>query len=216
MSISKTPKDKSPLEELQTAQQSSMSSVPIAPLPDPISQNIEAIVALHTNAERDVPRHQRIVEAATTFFGRPTFLYSSLLVVALWILTNILPQSLGLPHFDVPPFDLLQLSLGIISLPMTIAILIKQDRQEKLAEQRAQLSLQLNLLSEQKIAKLISLVEELRCDLPNVENRYDAEVEVMKQAADPQVVMDVLEKTLAQGLAELQKQEASDDAQSPD
>jgi len=51
---------------------------------------------------------------------------------------------------------------------MTIAVLIKQDRQEK-AGREAQLSLQLNLLSEQKIAKLITLVEELRCDLPMLE-----------------------------------------------
>jgi len=50
---------------------------------------------------------------------------------------------------------------------MTVGVLIKQNRQEKLAEQRAQLSLQLNLA---KIAKLIALVEELRCDLPNIKS----------------------------------------------
>ena len=210
MRMSKTPNRETSLEEPQLAQRLSKTSVTIAPLPEHIGQNIEAIVALHTSAERDVPRHQRVVEAATTFFGRPAFLYSSLLVVALWMLPNVLPQSLGLPHFDPAPFDLLQLTLGIISLPMTIAVLIKQERQENLAEQRAQLSLQLNLLSEQKIAKLIALVEELRCDLPNVRNRYDPEAEEMKQAADPQVVMEALEKTLAEELAVLQKQEASE------
>lgn len=213
MTVSQTPDDESPLEESMVPHYWSKPSVAIAPLPDPIGHNIEAIVALHTSAERNVPQHQRVLEAATTFFGRPAFLYVSLLVVALWILLNVLPH-LGLPQFDPPPFDLLQLSLGVISLPITIAVLIKQDRQEKLAEQRAQLSLQLNLLSEQKIAKLIGLIEELRRDLPNVKNRYDAEAEVMKQAADPQVVMDTLEKSLAEELAELQKQEASD-GQSP-
>ena len=210
MRMRKAPNRESSLEEPQLAQHLSRTSLPIAPLPEHIGQNIEAIVALQTSAERDVPQHQRVVEAATTFFGRPTFLYSSLLVVALWMLPNVLPQGLGLPHFDPAPFDLLQLTLGIISLPMTIAVLIKQERQENLAEQRAQLSLQLNLLSEQKIAKLIALVEELRCDLPNVRNRYDPEAEEMKQAADPQVVMEALEKTLAEELAVLQKQEASD------
>lgn len=208
MSISQTPNPKSPLEELYVARHSIKTNLPIAPLPDHIAQNIEAIVALYTSAERNVPRHQRVVEAVTTFFGRPVFLYSSLLVVALWMLPNVLPH-LGLPQFDPPPFDLLQLTLGIISLPMTIAVLIKQDRQEKLAEQRAQLSLQLNLLSEQKIAKLIALFEELRCDLPDVINRYDSDAEVMKQPADPHAVMVALEETLEEELAELQKQEIS-------
>ena len=207
MSNSNTPARESPSQEQHEAHHSSSTKLPIVPLPDHIGHNIEAIVALHTSAERNLPRHQRVVEAATTFFGCPAFLYSSLLVVALWMLPNFLPQSLGLPQFDPPPFELLQLTLSIIALPMTVGVLIKQNRQEKLAEQRAQLSLQLNLLSEQKIAKLIALVEELRCDLPNVKNRYDPESEVMKQPADPQMVVEALEKTLAEELAGLQKQE---------
>jgi uncharacterized membrane protein len=208
--MSKTPNRESPLEESQLVQHLSKTSIPIAPLPDHISQNIEAIVALHTNAQRGLPRHQRVVEATTTFFSRPAFLYGILLVTALWILPNALPRRFGLRQFDPPPFYWLQGAVGFGALLVTTGVLIKQDRQEKLAEQRAQLSLQLNLLSEQKIAKLIALVEELRCDLPNVQNRFDPEAHEMKQAADPQVVMNVLEDTLAQELAELQKQEASD------
>ncbi len=54
---------------------------------------------------------------------------------------------------------------------MTTGVLIKQNRQEKLAKQRAQLSLQRNLVSQQKIAKIIALVEELHYNLPNVKER---------------------------------------------
>jgi uncharacterized membrane protein len=69
--------------------------------------------------------------------------------------------------------------------------------------------LQLHLLSEQKIAKLITLVEELRSDLPNVGDRHDPGAEAMKQAVDPHAVLDALEETLAAELAELQNSEAS-------
>ena len=58
--------------------------------------------------------------------------------------------------------------------------------------------LQLNLLSEQKIAKLISLVEELRTDLPNVKNRADLEAEIMQQAIDPQAILEVIQNSSAQ------------------
>ncbi len=54
--------------------------------------------------------------------------------------------------------------------------------------------LQLNLITEQKIAKLISLVEELRTDLPNVKNRDDEEADLMKQATDPQAILEVIHK----------------------
>ncbi|MEH2247803.1 DUF1003 domain-containing protein [Nostoc sp.] len=183
--------------------------LPTAPLPESISQNIETIIALHRRSEKNVPQHQRIVETVTVFFGRPVFLYSILLAIILWVTPNVLPRRLGVPKFEEFPFPWLQFSLTTGSLLVTTGVLIKQERQEKLAEQRAQLSLQLNLLSEQKIAKLISLLEELRQDLPNVKNRSDPEAEIMKSPTDAHAIVDLLEETLASELANFSQQEAS-------
>jgi uncharacterized membrane protein len=181
-------------------------AIPTAPLPDPIAKNIDTIVALHTRAERDVPRHQRLVETITAFCGRPAFLYSLILVISLWMLLNtlLLPR-LGVATVDPPPFEWLEWLIDFGSLLITTGVLIRQTRQDQLAEQRAQLMLQLNLLSEQKIAKLIALVEELRNDLPIVENRRDPEAEVMQQAADPHLVLDVLQENLSRELSEFQR-----------
>jgi uncharacterized membrane protein len=198
------------LEETQTAISKSKVVLPAVPLPDPLGQNIESIIALQAKAEKDLSRTQRVVEAVTAFFGRPVFLYCILLLVTLWIVLNVLPPRFSFLQFDPAPFEWLDHVLGLASLLMTTGILITQNRQEKLAEQRSQLALQLNLLSEQKIAKLIALVEELRCDLPMVKDRHDPEAEVMKQAADPHVVMEALEKTLAEDLAKLQQQDSSE------
>lgn len=197
-------------EESRGANRSGTPVLPTAPLPNHIGENIEAVVTLHASAERNVPRHQRVVEAVTTFFGRPVFLYGILIVVPFWVLFNVLPQGWGLAPLDPPPFDWLEFLIGTGSLVMTVAVLIKQNRQEKLEEQRAQLGLQMNLLSEQKIAKLIALVEELRSDLPNVKDHHDSEAEAMKQAADPQIVMNALEGRLEEELVQLQKQELAE------
>jgi hypothetical protein len=40
------------------------------------------------------------------------------------------------------------------------------------------------------------LVEELRTDLPNVSNREDLEAAIMKQATDPQAILDALQDKL--------------------
>ncbi|MBW4540265.1 MAG: DUF1003 domain-containing protein [Myxacorys chilensis ATA2-1-KO14] len=182
------------------------SILPTAPLPDPIGETIQTIIALQTKAERDVAPHQRRVELITGFFGRPAFLYGLMAAIALWLLPNLLPAAWGIPHFDPPPFEGLDKTISIVSLLMTAGVLVRQSRQEYLAEQRAQLSLQLNLLSEQKIAKVIALVEELRQDLPEVSDRYDPEAEVMQQAVDPQTVVETLEETLTVELARLQNE----------
>lgn len=161
-----------------------------------ISQNIEAIAALHAQSEQNVSRHQRIVETVTSFLGRPAFLSIIWLIVLTWVLVNLFGRHLGLPQWDAPPFYWLQGAASLSGLLMTTVVLITQNRQGKLAEQRAHLDLQVNLLAEQKIAKLIDLVEELRRDMPNVHNRHDAEAEVMKESADPHAVLSALEQVL--------------------
>jgi uncharacterized membrane protein len=173
------------------------------PLPEMVSQNIDLVVALHANEERSVSNHQRWVAKIAHFFSRPAFLYFIVLAVLVWTLPNVAPKKWKLPRFDPPPFNQLGVVLSFSSLLVTTGVLIQQARQERLAEQRAQLSLQLSLLSEQKVAKLISLVEELRRDLPNVRDRMDPEAETMQRVADPHQVLDVLQEALNEELTEI-------------
>lgn len=63
-------------------------------------------------------------------------------------------------------------------------MLIGQGLQSKLAEQRAHLDLQINLLTEQKVTKLIHLLEELRQDMPGVRDRHDPHVSELKKRTD--------------------------------
>ncbi|MEH1902787.1 MAG: DUF1003 domain-containing protein [Nostoc sp.] len=179
-------------------EKASRNQVFTAPLPDPIAKNIEAISLLHTQEVRDIPAHQRILEAIATFFGRSTFMYSLLVILALWIFGSFFDPFLP---FDLPPFSWSGQGLDAAALVISTGVLVRQTRQENFAEQRAQLMLQLNLLSEQKIAKIIALLEELRTDLPNVINRHDAEAELMQSAADPIAVLEALQKNLAEELS---------------
>ncbi|MBW4695236.1 MAG: DUF1003 domain-containing protein [Lyngbya sp. HA4199-MV5] len=176
----------------------SRQQVLTAPLPDPITRNIEAITSLHTQDVRDIPAHQRFLEAIATFFSRSTFLYSLLILLALWIVGSLFASFLP---FDVPPFRWSSQGLDAAALVISTGVLVRQTRQENFAEQRSQLMLQLNLLSEQKIAKIIALLEELRADLPEVMNRHDPEAEVMQEAADPIAVLEALQENLAQELS---------------
>jgi uncharacterized membrane protein len=179
-------------------QKTSRNQVFTAPLPDPITKNIEAVSLLHTQEVRDIPAHQRILEAIATFFGRATSLYSLLVILALWIFGSFFDRFLP---FNLPSFSWSNQGLDAAALVISTGVLVRQTRQENFAEQRAQLMLQLNLLSEQKIAKIISLLEELRTDLPDVINRHDSEAQLMQEPADPIAVLEALQKNLAQELS---------------
>jgi uncharacterized membrane protein len=54
--------------------------------------------------------------------------------------------------------------------------------------------LELAILSEQKTAKVIQLLEESRRDNPLILNRVDQEAEAMAQPADPQSVLDTIKE----------------------
>jgi uncharacterized membrane protein len=176
------------------------NSILTAPLPDPVAQNIETIAALHAQQTHKISTQQRIVEQVAEFFGRPIFLYCALAGITIWVLGDAINQA-GILPIELPTFQWLDHGLDTASFLISTGVLIRQTRQESFAEQRTQLMLQLNLVSEQKIAKIIALLEELRTDLPNVSDRYDAEAQVMQNAADPIEVLETLQESLTRELS---------------
>lgn len=97
---------------------------------------------------------------------------------------------------DQQPFSWLQGLLSLLSLLVTTSVLITQKHQEKITEQRRHLDLQVNLLVEKKVMKLIDMIDDLRKDLPNIENKQDPQVEAMKEPVDPHTVLKSLNETM--------------------
>ena len=161
---------------------------------DQISQNIEAVLAFYTREEQKISRSQRMLERVSHFIGQPVFLGFILLFVALWMLANAVLRQLGMTEFDPAPFFWLQGIVGLGALLTATAVLTRQNRLARLAEQRAHLDLKVTLLTEQKAAKLIDLLEELRRDLPNVKDRHDPEAAVLQQSMNPDLVLAALDE----------------------
>jgi len=161
---------------------------------DPHSQNIETILDFYAREEHKISRSQRILERFSGFIGQPVFLGIILLVVALWMLTNEVLRETARIEFDPAPYFWLQGIVGLGALLTATVVLIKQNRLGKLEEQRAHLDLKVTLLTEQKAAKIIDMLEELRRDLPNVRNRHDPEAAALQQSINPDQVLAALDK----------------------
>lgn len=159
---------------------------------DLVAQNVETIAAVRARAGRDASRQQRAIERVTLLIGRPTSFYVALVAVASWIALNV---ALGVGALDPPPFHWLHGTVSLVGLVTAITVLTTQIRQTRHAEERAQLDLQVNLVAEQKTAKIIALLEELRRDLPNVRDRHDPIAHAMSEAVDPEAVMSALQVT---------------------
>jgi uncharacterized membrane protein len=162
-------------------------------LPEMVIKNIQAIADRQEHHLQNSSTHQRVLDKITAVFSRSGFLYFQIIFFMTWWLCSYLSNQHILPA-DFPRFDLREEGLGVGGLLISTGVLIHQTRQEQVSEERLHLMLQLNLITEQKIAKLISLVEELRTDLPNVKNRADLEAEIMQQSIDPQAILEVLQQ----------------------
>ena len=159
-----------------------------------IGQNIAAVREFYTREEHRRSASQRHAESIGGFVGRPVFLVVILLFVSVWIGVNLALPAWDSAPFDEPPFFWLQGVVALAALLTTTVVLIKQNRVAKLGDQRAHLELKVTLLIEQKTAKLIALIEELRRDLPDVRDRHDSGAVVMRQAMSPEAVLAALDE----------------------
>jgi uncharacterized membrane protein len=79
---------------------------------------------------------------------------------------------------------------------------MSQRRKDELSELREQLTLELAIMTEQKGAKLIALMEEMRRDNPLLANRVDTEADDMSAPADPEAVLEAFQETQDPAAAE--------------
>ena len=161
---------------------------------DQTRQNIETVLDFYTREEEKISRSQRFLERISNLVGQPVFLGFILVFVAVWTVANALLRRVGMTEFDPAPFPWLQGLVGLGALLTAIVVLTKQNRLAKLAEQRAHLDLKVTLLTEEKAAKLIDLLEELRRDLPNVSDRHDPEAAALQQSMRPDLVLAALDE----------------------
>ena len=164
-------------------------------LPAHIEDTIHAIAKLHADHRQEAGTLQRSVERLTAWIGRPQFIAALTAIVVLWIGINLLLGAASVFSWDPPPFAWLQGTLGLLALYVTVLILTTQRREDQLAGYREQLTLELAILGEQKTAKIIALLEEMRRDNPNLRNRVDHEAAAMAVAADPQAVLDAIKES---------------------
>ncbi len=171
----------------------SVAETPI--LPAHIEETVQAIARLHADHYEQASPLQRAVDRMTALIGQPQFIGLLSAAVALWIACNLIAPWFGIRPWDDAPFAWLQGAIGLMALYVTVLILTTQRREDQLDGYREQLTLELAILSEQKSAKIIELLEEMRRDSPTLKNRVDREAEAMAIPADPQSVLDAIKNT---------------------
>lgn len=156
-----------------------------------LRRNIETLRQRRDDEQANATLETRIASAITGFSGSMLFVYLHLALYGSWIVAN-LGAVPGVRPWD-PTFVVLAMMASVEAIFLSTFILITQNRMSAAADRRAELDMQIGLLAEAEITKLVELVSDIaaRMDVPGA--RHD-EIEEMKRRVQPEAVLDAIEE----------------------
>lgn len=157
---------------------------------DQVEATVQQLTELHDAHRREATRAQRLANRVTESLGRPGALVIVLVLIMVWMIGNYAATRVGVAALEEAPYPELGLFVAAAALLVALLILSTQRHEQVLAERRAQLTLQIAMLSEKKLAKLVGMIDELRRSIPSAPSNRDAEAEEMAQPADPIATME--------------------------
>ena len=146
-----------------------------------VERNIDALLERQKAEERHKTFEERIADAITRFTGSMLFVYIHLILFSVWIFWNA--GVIGLKPFD-PSFVILAMFASVEAIFLSTFVLISQNRMNAQADKRADLDLQVSLLSEHEVTRLITLVTAIAKKM-DIEDAYNPEIEELSKDVGP-------------------------------
>lgn len=154
-----------------------------------VERNIAALIERRKLEEQQRGLQDRLAERIARFTGSMTFVYFHLLVFGSWIFVNL--PWLSFPKFD-PSYVTLAMVASVEAIFLSTFVLITQNRIARAADKRADLDLQISLLAEHEITRLINLVSAMGEKL-GVEQATDPALAELKRDVAPEHVLERLD-----------------------
>lgn len=145
--------------------------------------NIRAIVELERAALDGRSRAERLSDAVIRALGSSAFLLLHVLWFGFWLLAG-LGKIPGLPTFDPFPFSFLTMVVSLEAIFLAIFVLISQNRMARLADHRAHLDLQINLLAEAESTATLRLLQAVARSLGVRDDAGDASESTLSATTD--------------------------------
>jgi uncharacterized membrane protein len=155
-----------------------------------MDRNITRMQERRAQEERQATLSERMSDAITSFAGSMTFVIIHALAYGIWIAVNVRVVP-GLKPFD-PSFVMLAMEASVEAIFLSTFVLISQNRMMSAAAKQSDLDLQINLLAEHELTRLVSLVDAMARKM-GVDVADETELAEIKQDVSPEAVLDGLE-----------------------
>lgn len=122
-------------------------------------RNLHTIIERERAAKSDHSLGELIAAHIASFCGSMPFIWIHVVWFGIWVLLNTSPM-LARP-FDPFPFPLLTFSVSLEAIFLSAFILISQNHETRMSEQRSHLDLQINLLTEQENTQMLKMLRSI-------------------------------------------------------
>jgi uncharacterized membrane protein len=122
---------------------------------------------------------ERLADKVTDFTGSVAFLVGNAIWFLVWIVINlnVMPS---IKAFDPFPFSLLTMIVSLEAIFLSIFVLISQNRQSKIADLRQEIDLQINMIAEEEITKIMQMLAAIYKQVGHKEEKDPEILEMMK------------------------------------
>lgn len=162
-----------------------------------IDRNIRTLIALRLKASRERGLQDRIADAVTAFSGHIVFVYVHIVWFGAWILFN--DGFGGIRPFDPFPYGLLTMIVSLEAIFLATFVLISQNRISEEAERRADLTLQISLLTEHELTRALQMLSAIqdKLEITDDEESESADLEMETKPEDVLAEIERLQRVLA-------------------
>ncbi|HEY6916104.1 MAG TPA: DUF1003 domain-containing protein [Allosphingosinicella sp.] len=164
---------------------------PLQNLGRTLDRNIHALRERRQHEARQAGYQQRLAEAITRFTGSIGFVYLHVAIVAFWVAANL--GALPFVRAWDPTFVILATVASVEAIFLSTFVLMSQNRMFQDNDRRADLDLQINLLAEHEVTRLIEIVSAIAARL-DVELPAAQEIEELKKDVAPEAVLDAIQE----------------------
>jgi uncharacterized membrane protein len=151
-----------------------------------IERNIRTITRLRLQTARERHVQDRLADAITSLSGSMLFVYLHILWFGAWLLVNT--GYMGIKPFDPFPYGLLTMIVSLEAIFLATFVLISQNRFSDAADRRAELDLQIGLLAEHEITRVLQMLDAIQAKL-GIENDVDSELADLEMETKPEDVL---------------------------
>jgi uncharacterized membrane protein len=147
--------------------------------PQSAHDNIETVARMEQQFLESRDFKDRLGDRVANFVGTMTFVICHIIGFFIWAVVN--SGSVGIKPFDPYPYVLLTMLVSMEGVLVSTFVLMKQNRMSRRADQRDHLNLQVDLLAEKEITKMLQLQRMMCAQMGIREAEHDQEVLEMSQ-----------------------------------